>query len=134
MDNMIFELKKHYKDTVSHTSIISVEPPFYQLHVKADYTKIYYDETRNNYVITDLHDHLLNFIHFQNTAVKEGISGLFLEDLLHIIKCRIDYMQHNKIPCIENVKVLNCINEALYHLRCRTNDRIARNVIGTNNV
>ena len=74
-------------------------------------------------------------ISFQKGPTKEhGVNGIFHEDLLNIVKHRLQCFQQSKFKCDENAKAIGAINEALTYLRARLNDRVSRGVDGINEV
>ncbi len=75
------------------------------------------------------------YIQFQNGARKEesSIHGVIDSDLLEIVKHRLECFQEGQFPSVYNEKALHHITEALIWMNKRVEDRIARNVLGTNN-
>ena len=75
-----------------------------------------------------------NEIQFQNGARKESgsISGVLDNDLLEIVKDRISSFQSGPFPSEENEQVLHHVEQALYWMNERVENRIKRNVLGTN--
>lgn len=63
-----------------------------------------------------------------------SISGLLDEDLLEIVRHRLQYFQKGAYASRENACALTHIEEALLFLEKRTNDRAERNVLGTDEV
>lgn len=59
-------------------------------------------------------------------------NGTTNEEVLSMLIDRMNYLQ-NKFPCRENALVITKLEESLMWLNKRTNDRIKRNVEGTNN-
>lgn len=74
-------------------------------------------------------------IQFQDGARKlEGsIPGVLDTDLLEIIRHRLQGFQSGQFACRENAIALTHIEEALLWMNKRVEDRIERNVLGTNN-
>lgn len=74
-------------------------------------------------------------IQFQNGARKEekSIHGIANEDLLEIVRHRLQCFQAGPYSSRENACALTHIEEALMWLNRRVEDRIERNVLGTNN-
>ena len=72
---------------------------------------------------------------FQNGARNEenSISGVIDTDLLEIVRDRLKSFQAGDFACRENAMALTKIEEALMWLNKRVEDRIERNVLGTNN-
>jgi hypothetical protein len=72
-------------------------------------------------------------ISFQNGPIKEfGVNGCYQEDLLAIVIDRLESFQTGPFACRENALALTKIQEAMHWLNHRTQDRIKRNVEGTN--
>lgn len=78
---------------------------------------------------------LLEDIKFQNGARNEenSISGVLDTDLLEIVKHRLECFQEGAFSSKYNERALHHITEALRWMNKRVEDRIARNVLGTNN-
>ena len=74
-------------------------------------------------------------IQFQNGARKESgsIHGVLDTDLLEIVRHRIQCFQSGPFATEYNQKALEHIEIALMYLNRRVEDRIERNVLGTNN-
>ena len=71
-------------------------------------------------------------IKFQTGPVKEvGLNGTFVEDLLVIVRDRLEGYQAGLFPDLFNVKALNAVQSALDSLSARTADRVFRGVEGT---
>ena len=72
-------------------------------------------------------------IQFQKGPVKEyDVNGCHNEDLLVIVLDRLFSFQNSEFNCIENATAIGKIEEALYWLNLRTEDRILRGVEGKN--
>lgn len=73
-------------------------------------------------------------IEFQNGARKEvgSTTGVIDSDLLEIVRDRLQGFQSGAFASEYNEKALFHIEEALYWMNRRVEDRIARNVLGTN--
>ncbi len=73
-------------------------------------------------------------IRFQNGARHEPSSdhGILDNDLLEIVKDRISSFQNGPFSSEENKQVLHHVEQALYHMNKRVENRIKRNVLGTN--
>lgn len=73
-------------------------------------------------------------IQFQNGARNEwgSIFGVIDTDLLEIVRDRLNGFQQGEFATRENAIALTHIEEALLWLNKRTEDRIERNVLGTN--
>lgn len=78
---------------------------------------------------------LLSYIQFQNGARKEEDSthGVIDSDLLEIVRDRLISFQEGDFATEYNAKALEHIEIALMYLNRRVEDRIERNVLGTNN-
>ena len=74
-------------------------------------------------------------IQFQNGARKleESIHGVLDTDLLEIVRHRLSCFQQGQFSTRENAIALTHIEEALLWMNKRVEDRIERNVLGTNN-
>jgi hypothetical protein len=74
-------------------------------------------------------------IQFQNGARKElnSIHGILDTDLLEIVRHRLQCFQQGEFATRENAIALTHIEEALLWMNKRVEDRIERNVLGTNN-
>lgn len=71
---------------------------------------------------------------FQNGARKleNSIHGVLDTDLLEIVRHRLKCFQDGEFSSKDNEKALTHIEEALMWLNRRVEDRIERNVLGTN--
>lgn len=78
--------------------------------------------------------HVLATIEFQNGARKlpDSISGVIDTDLLEIVRDRLKGFQSGEFASRENACALTHIEEALMWLNRRVEDRIERQVLGTN--
>lgn len=74
-------------------------------------------------------------IQFQNGPRKDPTSdhGVLDTDLLEIVRDRLKGFQSGEFACRENACALTRIEEALMWMNRRVEDRIERNVLGTNN-
>lgn len=77
----------------------------------------------------------LGMIQFQNGARKlpDSIHGILDTDLLEIVRHRLQCFQQGDFATRENAIALTHIEEALLWMNKRVEDRIERNVLGTNN-
>ena len=75
-----------------------------------------------------------SLIKFQNGARKESgsIHGVIDSDLIEIVKHRLEAFQAGPFSSRENAIVLTHLEEALMWMNRRVEDRIERNVLGTN--
>lgn len=73
-------------------------------------------------------------IQFQKGARKEAgsVSGVIDTDLLEIVRDRLKSFQAGSFSCEYNAKALEHIELALMYMNRRVEDRIERNVLGTN--
>lgn len=73
-------------------------------------------------------------IQFQNGARKlpDSVPGVLDQDLLEICRHRLQCFQEGPLAARENAMALTHIEEALMWLNKRVEDRIERNVLGTN--
>lgn len=78
---------------------------------------------------------ILEDIYFQNGPRKEKGSqhGVLDTDLLEIVRDRLKSFQNGPFASEYNEYALKHIEEALHCLNARVEDRIERNVLGTNN-
>lgn len=76
----------------------------------------------------------IGVIQFQDGARKEpgSVEGILETDLLEIVRHRLQSFQSGPYSCRENACALTHIEEALMWLNRRVEDRIERNVLGTN--
>ena len=74
-------------------------------------------------------------VQFQNGARKlpDSIYGVLDTDLLEIVRHRLQAFQKGAFATRENAIALTHIEEALLWMNKRVEDRIERNVLGTNN-
>lgn len=77
----------------------------------------------------------VQMIQFQNGArnLPDSTPGVLDTDLLEIVRDRLKGFQSGEFACRENACALTHIEEALMWLNHRVEDRIERNVLGTNN-
>jgi len=89
---------------------------------------ITWDASNNGYIST-------HKIVFQNGARKLSNSthGVLDTDLLEIVRHRLQGFQKGDFATRENACALTHIEEALMWMNRRVEDRIERNVLGTNN-
>ena len=78
---------------------------------------------------------ILTEIQFQNGARKipDSVHGVLDTDLLEIVRDRLKGFQSGEFATEYNVKALEHIELALMYMNRRVEDRIERNVLGTNN-
>jgi len=77
-------------------------------------------------------NNILSSITFQQGPVKEnGLSGIFDEDLLSILICRLEHYQQSEYRCRETAVALTKLEEAFLWLNKRTIERTNRQVEGT---
>ena len=74
-------------------------------------------------------------IQYQNDARKihDSVHGVIDTDLLEIVRDRLKGFQSGEFATRENACALTHIEEALMWMNRRVEDRIERNVLGTNN-
>lgn len=74
-----------------------------------------------------------SIIKFQKGPVKEeGLNGIFIEDLLLIIKDQLEHFQASEFACQENEDTLMHVRNALATTRARQYERSLRGVQGFN--
>ena len=80
-------------------------------------------------------DNLVDVVRFQKGPRKDPESqcGIIDTDLLEIVRDRLKSFQNGDFACRENACALTHIEEALMWMNRRVEDRIERNVLGTNN-
>lgn len=78
---------------------------------------------------------LMGVIKFQNGArkLKDSEHGVLDADLLEIVRHRLQCFQQGDFATRENAIALTHIEEALLWMNKRVEDRIERNVLGTDN-
>lgn len=92
-------------------------------------------ECNNKYIIEriDISNNENNLIMQQKIEFqKSTTAGVLNEDLLEIVKHRLETFQMTEFQCIENEKAIKYITDAIKWLNKRTKSRKARNVLGTN--
>lgn len=91
----------------------------------------------HEYLITDNNEPADVYvrIQMQNGARKlpDSIHGVLDTDLLEIVRHRLQSFQKGQFATRENAIALTHIEEALLWMNKRVEDRIERNVLGTNN-
>jgi hypothetical protein len=91
------------------------------------------------YAVNDVKDTdgnpLGRVIQFQNGPRKEenSIHGVLDTDLLEIVRDRLKAFQAGPFACRENALALTHLEESLFWMNARVENRIERNVLGTNN-
>jgi len=76
----------------------------------------------------------LEMVNFQTGAIKEvGLNGVFNEDLIAMVICRLEHFQKSEFACRENAIAITKLEESLMWLRKRTMNRNKRGVLGTYN-
>lgn len=88
----------------------------------------------HDYAITTAKEqYVLEYINFQNGPRKELDSrhGILDSDLLEIVRDRLKAFQAGPFACEENARALQHIEEALFQMNLRVENRIARGVLGT---
>ena len=71
-------------------------------------------------------------VNFQCGPIKEaGVNGVMNEDLLVMVKTRLEYFNQTEFRCKENSMAITKLEEALLWLRKRTMGRENRGVEGT---
>lgn len=64
--------------------------------------------------------------------LESSTDGVLDNDLLEIVKNRMEIFQAGEFSCQENSQVLKLVSEALQILNNRVKDRASRNVLGKN--
>jgi hypothetical protein len=77
---------------------------------------------------------LLSFVQFQNGPRKDenSLHGILDTDLLEIVRDRLRSFQAGPFASEYNEKALEHVEKALMWMNARVEDRIERNVLGTN--
>ena len=92
---------------------------------------------RHKYVITKKNkpEEVLLEIQYQCGARKDenSVSGILDQDLLEIVRSRLQFFQKGEYATRENACALTHIEEALMWMAKRANDRAERGVLGTMN-
>jgi hypothetical protein len=103
-----------------------------------DYTYISHEENiqfnaPHNFIVHNKETNApIEVIDFQCGPIKEvGVNGVTNEDLLHMVKTRLEYFQLSEYACEENELALYHINKAIEKLNKRTDKRKERGVEGT---
>lgn len=74
-------------------------------------------------------------IHFQDGPIKEAsVNGCQNEDIIAIVIDRLRGFQVGKLACNENAIALGYLEQTLYQLNKRTEDRTKRGVEGTSKI
>jgi hypothetical protein len=60
-----------------------------------------------------------------------GVNGVFNQDLIGMVICRLEHFQNSDFKCRENAMAITKLEEALMWLRKRTVNREKRGVLGT---
>lgn len=89
-----------------------------------------------SYSSNEVKDNPMCVIQFQNGARKlpDSMHGVLDTDLLEIVRDRLKGFQNGDFATRESAIALTHIEEALMWLNRRVEDRIERNVLGTNNI
>lgn len=84
-------------------------------------------------IVSADHTFILESIEFQKGPRKEPGSrhGVLEVDLLEIVRDRLGCFQKGPMANEYNARALRCIEEALYQMNLRVEDRINRGVLGT---
>ena len=89
-----------------------------------NHTKIIKEDDNTYDIVKVSNSTAMVSIKFQNGATQETeINGIFMEDLLHIVKDRLEGFNQGKWRCKENSMAITNIEEALLWLNKRTADR-----------
>ncbi|MGL5719061.1 MAG: hypothetical protein ACRCX2_39030 [Paraclostridium sp.] len=98
------------------------------------------DDIENNghheYQVTrrDTDETLLSVVYQNGPRNIEGSKpGVLDEDLLYMVRDRLQTFQSSEFWCYENSKALDKVEEAIMWLKKRTTDREERGVLGTYN-
>lgn len=81
-------------------------------------------------IIANIDDNVLAF-KIQNGPIKEfGVNGCQVDEIIAVARHMILGL-HNQLPSLHNKKAMDALSLALFHLTCRKNERVSRNVEGT---
>lgn len=103
----------------------------------SEHTQITHEvEFTNNaphyFIVQNNEGEAVHMVEFQNGPIQEvGVNGLTNEDLLHMVRLRLEGFQNSPYACDENAKALHYVNETIAALAERTKGRIDRGVEGT---
>jgi hypothetical protein len=75
--------------------------------------------------------HVIDRIHFHSGPIHNGVNGVMNEDLLHMVKVRLEYFQESQFRCDENGEALEHVKAAIEVLSKRSQERKSRGVEGT---
>ncbi len=94
------------------------------------------DEGRTRYsIVRQADNRILKTIEFQYGPILEaGVNGVMDENLLAIVRHRLQEFQKGEFSCRENAIAITKLEEALLWLNKRKADREARGVEGTHKV
>ena len=100
-----------------------------------NHTKIVKEDDNTYDIVKVSNNTAMVSIKFQNGATQETeINGILMEDLLHIVKDRLEGFNQGDWRCKENSMAITKIEEALLWLNKRTNDRRESGKYGTSEV
>jgi len=89
----------------------------------------------HHFVVHDKGGQILSLVNFQLGPIKEaGVNGVTNEDLLHMVRLRLEGFQASEFKCDENQQALDHIIAAIASLESRTKKRLERGVEGTHTV
>ena len=91
----------------------------------------------HHYIIVNKHTReLLSVITFQNGPVQavSGVNGGYQEDLMAIVRDRLEHFQNGDYACRENQLALDDLESSIARLNQRTVERERRNVEGTHTI
>lgn len=76
---------------------------------------------------------ILEHIQFQKgaRAAQDSTPGVTDQDLLEIVRDRLKAFQDGDMACSQNARALMYVEQALYQMNERVEDRIKRGVLGT---
>lgn len=101
------------------------------LHTKIEKGDIEFNSPNEYRIIHRDTGLLANIIRFQKGPVKEqGLNGIFIEDLLLIVKDQLEHFQDSDFSCVENEDTLFHVRNALHATRSRQYDRSLNNKQG----
>lgn len=92
--------------------------------------EIEYNSPKNYDIFSKETGELIDFIEFQKGAIKDGINGVFIEDLLLICIDQLEHFQNSDFACENNEATLRHLRDALATTRARQYERQLRGVQG----
>lgn len=89
------------------------------------FVKTQYETETDGYVV-------LRGVWQDGPIAENGENGIGVENLLLLVKDRLEFYQEGRFACEENAAALASIEEAIRYLRSRTQRRVSAGVEGRN--